>query len=83
MNYPQGILVDRFGNLYIADSRNHRIMRWIKQSNRGSVLLGGNGQGNMQSQFNRLSGLAFDQNNHLYVVDYHNHRIQKFEIDYN
>ena len=33
MNYPRAIAFDSFGNLYVADSRNHRIQKFIFQIN--------------------------------------------------
>ncbi|CAF4718938.1 unnamed protein product, partial [Rotaria socialis] len=44
--YPQGIVVDTLGTLYVADSWNHRVMRWTQgDQKQGSVILGGNNSG--------------------------------------
>ncbi|CAF3969253.1 unnamed protein product, partial [Adineta steineri] len=72
-------------NVYVADSNNDRIMRWCKESCKGSVVVGGNGNGNgkgqQPKQLNYPKGLSFDVEGNLYVVDCGNHRIQKFDID--
>ncbi|CAF0777117.1 unnamed protein product [Adineta steineri] len=81
--YPQGVIVDHLGNVYVADSDNHRIMRWCKGSKEGSIVVGRNGRGEQANQLNDPRGLSFDVQGNLYVVDQYNHRIQKFEIDLN
>ncbi|CAF4199699.1 unnamed protein product, partial [Adineta steineri] len=54
-----------------------------KESCKGSVVVGGNGNGKGQQpkQLNYPKGLSFDVEGNLYVVDCGNHRIQKFDID--
>jgi sugar lactone lactonase YvrE len=68
-------------NVYVADSGNHRIMRWSKGSTEGQIILGGNGKGHKSNQFSGVDGLSFDRQGNIYVVDWDNHRVQKFEID--
>jgi sugar lactone lactonase YvrE len=81
LSNPQGVIVDQSGNIYVADSWNHRIMRWPKGSRKGSVIVGGNGQGQQPDQFSCPLGLSFDREGGLYVVDWGNNRVQKFDID--
>ena len=76
-----GVIVDHLGQVYVADSENHRIVRWSKGSKEGRVVLGGNGEGQQPNQFNDPIGLSFDREGNLYVADYENHRIQRFDID--
>ena len=78
--YPQGLFVDTSSTIYVADSWNHRVMRWPKGAQQGTVIVGGNGQGNAPNQFNRPVALSFDRQRNLYVVDYNNHRVQRFDI---
>jgi sugar lactone lactonase YvrE len=80
LSCPQGVIVDRSGNIYVADADNYRIMRWLKGSCEGSIVVGGNGKGRKPNQFNHLRGLSFDRQGNLYVVDFNNHRVQKFDI---
>jgi sugar lactone lactonase YvrE len=81
LSYPRGVIVDRFGNVYVADSNNHRVMRWPKESQIGSIVVGGNGEGKQSNQFHYCKGLSFDRQGNLYVVDWDNNRVQKFDVD--
>jgi hypothetical protein len=44
-------------------------MSWPKGSKEGSIVVGGNGQGNELNQLNHPKGLSFDRQGNLYVVD--------------
>ncbi|CAF5163303.1 unnamed protein product, partial [Rotaria sp. Silwood1] len=46
LSYPEGVVVDQLGTVYVADRGNNRIMRWPKGATQGSVIVGGNGSGN-------------------------------------
>jgi len=80
LNYPQGLLVNEVGDVYVADSNNNRIMCWSLGSKEGRVVVGGNGAGQGSNQLNYPQGLSFDVENNLYVVDYNNNRIQRFRV---
>ncbi|CAF4419011.1 unnamed protein product, partial [Adineta steineri] len=80
-SYPQGVIVDHSGQIYVADMNNHRVMRWREGNDKGEIVVGGNGQGRESNQLNGPTGLTFDGEGNLYVADYHNHRVQKFLID--
>lgn len=69
------------GTLYVADTNNHRIIRWFKGADSGSVIIGGQESGNGTDQLSYPYDLAFDQQGNLYVADSSNNRIQKFTID--
>jgi hypothetical protein len=73
-----GIVVEKCGQIYVADSLNHQVVRWSK----GTIGVGGNGEGERLSQFRGSINLSFDRQGDLYVVDLQNNRIQKFEIDF-
>ncbi|CAM4988936.1 unnamed protein product [Rotaria socialis] len=79
--FPNGIFVDTLGKLYVADEGNHRVMRWTQgDKKQGTVVVGGNGKGAGENQFNIPVGLFFDRHGNLYVVDYWNHRVQRFSM---
>ncbi|CAM4892343.1 unnamed protein product [Rotaria socialis] len=79
---PQGIFVDTLGTLYVTDWGNHRVMRFTQgDKKRGTVIVGGNGQGEGANQFNYPRGLSFDRHGNLYIVDCYNHRVQRFSIE--
>ncbi|GIV44182.1 MAG: hypothetical protein KatS3mg035_1305 [Bacteroidia bacterium] len=78
---PNGIAVDAQGNVYFADSRNHRIR---KVTTEGQVItiagtgLSGNSTGKgTQSMLNWPAGVAVDKNGNVYIADYGNHCIKK------
>ncbi|CAF1953705.1 unnamed protein product [Rotaria magnacalcarata] len=82
LNHPQGLFVDTLGTLYVADSRNHRVMRWTQGDNKqGTVIVGRNDAGAGANQFNVPTGLSFDRHGNLYVADHWNNRVQRFSIE--
>jgi sugar lactone lactonase YvrE len=83
LSFPQTVIVDQLGQLYVADSFNHRVMRWRSEAREGSIVVGGNEEGQELKQFKYIGGLSFDREGNLYVVDYGNDRVQKFLIDSN
>jgi M6 family metalloprotease-like protein len=75
-NFPQGVAVDTSGNIYVADSFNHRIQKFDSS---GNFLLKFGTVGNSSGQFKFPSGVAVDTSGNIYVADNNNHRIQKFD----
>jgi DNA-binding beta-propeller fold protein YncE len=77
------VVVDQIGTVYVVDSVNHRVIRWLKGSKSGSVIIGGRGPGSGIAQLSYPFDLAFDSqgNLHVYVADTGNHRVQLFTID--
>ncbi len=79
---PSSLAIDRDGNLYVADTRNHRVQKrdaatgvwsdWKKSDG-----FSGNGAGEFMEPF----GIAVDGNGDVYVADTGNHRIQKLDTD--
>ncbi|CAF1361079.1 unnamed protein product [Didymodactylos carnosus] len=77
MNSPTSITFDQYGNLYVADSQNHRVQMFCPNSLSGITIAGGS-SGLSSTQLHSPLGLALDSNLNLYVSDSKNHRIQKF-----
>ncbi|MBL8228850.1 MAG: hypothetical protein JNL98_10250 [Bryobacterales bacterium] len=81
LSSPQGVAVDAEGNIYIADTENHR----IRMVNRAGVIttvagvgvagFNGNVRNALEAQLTRPTGLAFDSLGWLIVADTGNHRI--------
>jgi sugar lactone lactonase YvrE len=75
---PEGVAVDSAGNVYVADTQNHRI-RKISPAGVATTFAGGTqgyGDGTgTAAQFDIPLGLALDNAENLYVVD--THRIRK------
>ncbi|CAF3530202.1 unnamed protein product, partial [Rotaria socialis] len=82
LSLPNGIFVDTLGTLYVADSENHRVMRWTQgDKKQGTIIVGGNGEGEGANQFNCPVSLSFDRHGNLYVADRNNNRVQRFSIE--
>ncbi len=91
-----GVAINSSGNVYVADTGNHRIQKFTSE---GTFLgwLGGDDLGNTgwhnpgsgrvgvggsgDGQFWEPSGIAFDSSENIYMVEYRNHRVQKFTSD--
>jgi tripartite motif-containing protein 71 len=71
---PGGIAVDRLGNLYVADSYNHRVQRITPA---GDVAATGE-RGARPGQFLNPQGIAVDEDLRFYVVEQGNCRVQAF-----
>lgn len=69
--FPTDIAIDRAGNLYIADQRNHRIRRVDAQTAIVSTVYG---DGN-PTTLNGPTGIAFDSSGRLHIADTRNDRI--------
>jgi len=88
-NQPSGVALDGDGNIYVADSENHRI-RKITPSGAVSTLAGSGSVGDADgtgtsASFNSPTGVAVyeddDENVYIFVADSGNHRIRKIELD--
>ena len=82
-HYPAGIAVDVAGNLYIADSGNHRI-RKVDATGTITTIAGrtfsGDGGPASQAQLSEPEGVAADRAGNLYISDSNNHRIRKVDF---
>jgi sugar lactone lactonase YvrE len=83
-NGPVGIAVDSNGSLYVADSSNHRIIRFPPTSTSGSsgtVVAGLGTSGSNSFSLSYPYGIFLDEiNSYMYVADAMNHRIQRFPL---
>lgn len=80
-NFPQKIITDASGNIYVADQKNNRI-RKITPQGAVSTLAGSSEQGSTDgqgaaAQFNQPIGITMDGDGNLYVADAGNNRIRK------
>ncbi|MBI2947659.1 MAG: hypothetical protein HYY23_08425, partial [Verrucomicrobia bacterium] len=80
---PQGLALDATGNLYVADSLNHRV-RQLAPDGRISTIAGSGARGfggdagpAMLANLNSPSRVAVDAEGNLLIADTGNHRIRK------
>lgn len=87
LSFPTGLAVDSHGNLFIADTENHRIRKLgpdgiiITVAGTGAPGFSGDGGPAAQAQLNEPWGLALDIQDNLYIADTFNHRVRKMAPD--
>jgi tripartite motif-containing protein 71 len=73
---PLGVTVNSEGNVYVADTLNHRIQKF---DSNGKFLLKWGSEGSEGSHFKRPMGIIVDTSGNVYVADSGNNRVQKFD----
>jgi hypothetical protein len=80
--HPAGVTFDSWGNMYVADTYNHRIQFFLAGQSSGTTIAGvATTRGNSSTLLNFPYNLILDANLNLYVADSMNHRVQKFLRD--
>lgn len=91
LHYPSGLAMDSAGNLYVADSNNHRVLLFFAPlagdttadlvfGQQGDFATGMVNKGGVSAMsLNYPMGLAIDDKGALYVADSDNHRILRFD----
>lgn len=86
MNGPHEIQVDKSGNIYVADTFNHRVGRIDGQTGKWSTIVGtgeqgfsGDGGPAAKAKFNQAYSIALD-GDILFVADLQNHRIREVNL---
>jgi len=79
LNGPVGITQDLMGNLYVADSNNHRVQFFADDNSEGLTIAGISGTfGSNSTHLRSPYWVKLDNQLNLYVSDISNNRIQKF-----
>ena len=73
---PKGLDLDADGNIYVADSQNHRVQMLSPE---GSFLREWGVEGSAPGQFKEPWGVAISPEGAVYVADTWNHRVQVFD----
>ncbi len=83
LNAPEGLAMDKSGNIYIADSQNQRIRKVDTQgtittvAGNGTAAFGGDGGSGTNAELDNPSDVAVDSSGNLYIADTGNQRIRK------
>ena len=87
LTFPYGVAVDDQGNLYIADTENHRIRKVDTDgiittfAGTGEEGFGGDGGPATEAKLDWPSGVAVDAGGNVYIADQENERIRKVGTD--
>src|SRR5205823_14804656 len=88
LNEPYGIVLDRAGNIFVADRLNRRVRRINAASGiitslagTGEAAYGGDGGPAARAGLAEPNGLAFDAaQRHLYITDVADHRVRIVDL---
>lgn len=76
---PHGICANHLGDVYIADTGNHRIIRLFNPGSKLNFITALGGRGIGEGQFISPEQVALDTGGNIYVTDTGNNRIQVFD----
>ncbi|CAF4831890.1 unnamed protein product [Rotaria socialis] len=79
LHFPKGLFVDQNQAIFIADSSNHRIIKYNRHATIGQRLSGQRISGYRLGQLNGPSNVIFDINSKSYIIcDDHNRRVLRY-----
>ncbi|CAF1082804.1 unnamed protein product [Rotaria sordida] len=76
--YPTSISVTQNETMFIMDTSNYRVLRWVVGDPLGYIVAGGNGGGGAYTQIGASYELFVDNQFNVYVSENSNHRITKW-----
>ncbi|CAF1012652.1 unnamed protein product [Didymodactylos carnosus] len=77
--FCRGLTMDENGSFYVADAGKHEVRRYRIDDTEGTVVAGGNGQGNRLDQLDSPLHVFVDRHHSVYVSDNGNHRVMEWE----
>ncbi|CAF1184930.1 unnamed protein product [Adineta steineri] len=75
--------VDHFGNVYVSETEQLRIVRWSEGSEEGYDAIDGENDERPPSLFSGPAAISLNRKGNLYVVDVMEDYIMKFDVDVN
>ena len=84
--YPDGVAIDRIGNIYITDNSNHRIRKVTTSgiistyTGRGTAGYSGDGGAATGAELKQPTGVYIDASNNLYITDDGNNTVRKVSL---
>ena len=86
ISFPTGIALDTIGNLYIADTGNHRVRKvtpdGVITTIAGNGIAGYSGDGGPATNAQlSAAGVVVDSDGNLYISDIESHRVRKVTAD--
>ena len=86
LNYPEGVTIDNYGDLYIADANNNVVRKVNNHDGTISTVAGtgvsglsGNGGPAVAAKLNFPAGVFADGHGNLYVADQGNNAVRKID----
>ncbi|CAF4855861.1 unnamed protein product, partial [Rotaria sp. Silwood2] len=76
-----GLTMDDNGSLYVAHNVMHEVRRYRRGESQGTVVAGGNGNGNRLDQLSNPYYVFVDRDHSVYVSDLFNNRVMKWVKD--
>ncbi|CAF5166875.1 unnamed protein product, partial [Rotaria sp. Silwood1] len=70
--------MDENGSLYVTDYSKHEVRRYRRGESEGTVVAGGNGQGNRLDQLTNPLYVFVDRDHSVYVSENVNNRVTKW-----
>ena len=88
LKWPAGVAVDAAGDLYIADTDNHRVRR-VEAGTGRITTVAGRGAGGYNGDYKSATaatlnspwGVAVDAAGHLFIADTGNHRVRRVDAE--
>jgi sugar lactone lactonase YvrE len=78
--YPKTLIVDTNGYMFIVDTTNCRILKWMIGASSGMIIAGSGTCGAGMDQLDAPYSISFDSSGSIFVSDSANNRVQKFAI---